>query len=67
MQDLQQLCHGPVPDPQEPTHVRLIPDQLPRRPRAAHHVEVVGVGQQLQDVAADERAVRLGQDDDVAA
>ena len=43
-----------------------VPDQLARRARAAHHVEVVGVGEQLEHVAADEGAVGLGEDHQVA-
>ena len=52
--------------PQEPSHVRLVPHELACRARAADHVEIIGVGEELQDVAADERPIRLRENDDVA-
>jgi hypothetical protein len=39
-------------------HVRAAPDEHPRRAAPVDDVEVVGVGQQLQDVPPEERAVR---------
>ena len=66
VEEMQHLGDGPVPHPEEPAHVRLIPHELARRARSADHVEVVGVGEELQDVAADESPVRLREDDDVA-
>ena len=43
-----------VPEAQEPPHVRLAPEELPRRPRSQDHVEVVelqaAIAQQVREL-----------------
>src|SRR3989338_3992256 len=62
----RELRDDPVAVPEEQPHVGAVPDELRRGPRTQHHVEVVRVYKQFEDVPARERAVRLGEHDVIA-
>src|SRR5215216_4869501 len=50
VEQLNHLRHSDIANPQKPAHVSLAPDQLTRGPRAQHHIEFVGVTEQLEHV-----------------
>ena len=66
VKNLHQLRNHPITNPKEPSHIGLLPDELASGARAADHIEIIGVREQLQDVPAQERAVGFRHDDDIA-
>src|SRR4051812_13688580 len=66
VEHLNHLGHGDIADPQKPSHVGLAPDQLTSGSRAQHHIEFVGVTEQLEPVPSYKSSVWFCQYDKIA-